>query len=448
MTKSLVEQRNELMTEIRDLAKAVDDAGRDFTDDERATITDRMGKARDLQTQITRSKTSKALADDVQEFLSKDAAEQLNADALADARPGARRIKSLGEYFTQSAQYKAAMDPYAGRSIPDGTRVQTAPVAVEGGLKALLTTTGNADGAGPGQLYDAQRIPTVQYAWPTLKMRNVVTVGTTNSDAVTFAKVLRAGAGSTNNAAGVPEASTAAAVGSGNPAVTTVQAGVKPESALGFAKVTSPVVTVAHWLPATKKALSDAGQLATLIDNFLRAGLDSEIERQILFGDSDAGEEFDGITNTDGIQTQAFDTNILVTIRKALTKVRRYGTPNAVLVSPGTAERIDLLRTSTGAYLGGGAFGPANPTVWRVPLVEVPAMADGTVFVGDFTTAVLWDREEASVTATDSHADFFIRNLVAILAEARAAFGVLDPALIAKVAVTGDDDIVPAVAAA
>lgn len=453
MTTSLVDQRNAIMVEIRDIAaKAEAEAGGEFTDDQRETIKDRMAKAADLQTQITASKVSKAFADDVQEFLGKADAEQLNADALDGARPGfkGRRVKSLGEYFTEAKEFKAAMAK-GGVDVLDGSKGlrsastfnMDAPVHVAGGLKALVGTDPAGDGSGAGNLWDPQRIPTVQATWPELNLRNVVTVGQTSSDAIVYARILRAGAGSVNNAAGVPEAVTAAAVGSGDPAVTPVQAGVKPESAIEFEKVTAPVITLAHWIPATKKALSDAGQLRTLIDNFLRRGLEQELERQILLGDSSAGEEFDGLVNTDGIQTQAFDTNIVKTIRKALTKVRRYGRPNAVLVSPGTAERIDLLQMGTGQFFGGGPFGPANPTIWRQPIVEVPGLDDGTVMVGDFSTAVVWDREDATITATDSHLDFFTRNLVAILAESRAAFGVLDPALIVKATVTGTDDMVP-----
>jgi len=40
---------------------------------------------------------------------------------------------------------------------------------------------------------------------------------------------------------------------------------------------------------------------------------------------------------------------------------------------------------------------------------------------------VLWDRERATVSVSDSHEDFFIRNMVAILAEMRAAFGLIRP---------------------
>jgi HK97 family phage major capsid protein len=62
-----------------------------------------------------------------------------------------------------------------------------------------------------------------------------------------------------------------------------------------------------------------------------------------------------------------------------------------------------------------------------MPVVESEAITAGTALVGDFSKAVLWDREQASVTMTDSHADFFIRNLVAILAEERVAFAVTRP---------------------
>lgn len=449
MTKSLVEQRTDLLVEIRDIsAKAETEQGGVFTDDQRETLTDRMAKARDLTDQITKAATAKAFAGEVGEFLSSNAAEEVNADALHGSVPGFKgRAKSLGRYFTDSEQFKAAMGESGGREVGKDTHFALrSKVPVAGGLKALIGTDPAGNESGAGVLWDPQRIPTVQATWPELKLRNVITVGETSSDSIVYARILRAEAGgSVSNAAGVPEAVSAGPISASGTIVTPVQAGLKPESSLKFAKVTAPVITIAHWVPATKKALSDAGQLRTLIDNFLRRGLEAEWERQIIGGDASAGEEFDGLINTDGIQVQAFTTNILVTIRKALTKVRKYGRANGILVSPATAERIDLLRTSTGQYLGPGAFGPAISAVWRTPVVEVPGLADSTVLVGDFSTAVVWDREDVTITATDSHLDFFTRNLVAILAEARAAFGVLDPALIVKATVTGTDDIIPAV---
>jgi hypothetical protein len=46
----------------------------------------------------------------------------------------------------------------------------------------------------------------------------------------------------------------------------------------------------------------------------------------------------------------------------------------------------------------------------------------------------MWDRQQVTISVSDSHADFFIRNLVAVLAEARAAFGVLKPKSFVEIA--------------
>jgi HK97 family phage major capsid protein len=74
--------------------------------------------------------------------------------------------------------------------------------------------------------------------------------------------------------------------------------------------------------------------------------------------------------------------------------------------------------------------------VWNLPVIETEAVPQGTGYVGDFRKAVLWDREQATVKVTDSHLDFFVRNLVAILAEMRAAFGVLQPSAFVEIDLT------------
>lgn len=446
MTATLIEERDALLTEVRNIAAKAETEGRDFTDEERATVQDRMTKAGEIVGRAKAAKATRQFSDEVRTFLSDTEALDLNSGLSIEQTAqglGKSRLLSLGELYTESEEFKAALKAANGgngREIAGGHQWRTNPVRIEASLKALLQT-GVAGGNGVGNLWDTQRLATVAATERELRMRDVITVGQTDSDAVQFARVLRLGKGSTNNAAGVPEATTDAAIGSGNPAVTPVQAGQKPQSAMGFEKVTAPVVTIAHWIAATKKALSDAGQLRTLIDNFLRDGLAREVERQLLAGDSDAGEEIDGLLNTNGLQSQVFSKNILQTIRKALTKVSVYGTANAVLMSPANAERIDLLQMQTGQFFAGGPFGTGQTSVWRKPVIEVPALNDSQVLVGDFSTAVLFDREQSVVTSTDSHLDFFTRNLVAILAECRVAFAVLDPALITVAEVAGVDNM-------
>ena len=88
----------------------------------------------------------------------------------------------------------------------------------------------------------------------------------------------------TNNAAMTAEAT-----------ATTGTTGTKPESVLAFSSQTSPVRTLAHWIPVTNKTLSDAPQIRGIINSRLLLGLTLALETQILNGDG-TGENFLGIT--------------------------------------------------------------------------------------------------------------------------------------------------------
>jgi len=75
-----------------------------------------------------------------------------------------------------------------------------------------------------------------------------------------------------------------------------------------------------------------------------------------------------------------------------------------------------------------------EPKVWRMPLVDTPAIDEGTALVGAFGTgAQLYDREEASIRISEQHSDFFVRNAIVILAEQRLALAVKRPEAFVKV---------------
>ena len=80
--------------------------------------------------------------------------------------------------------------------------------------------------------------------------------------------------GKTNNAATVPEATTGATPGLAGVAVGAYNAthGVKPESGIALDVVTSPVETIAHLIPITRRAAADAPQMRALVDAFLVSG--------------------------------------------------------------------------------------------------------------------------------------------------------------------------------
>jgi HK97 family phage major capsid protein len=430
---SKIDELKELMKhhllEARKITKTAEEDGeRDFTEPESAALREHMAKATEAKGEIEKLKGNdelkKALAD-----LGDDIA--LNAKTDEDGRRRTasgfelpERGKSLGEQFTNSAEYKGLLAQAPNGVFGKQQRVQSEMV----GFKSLVTGASDTSGGAFVQNdWRGLQVGVDAFQRP-LRLRDVVTPGTTTSDTVEYVRVTSV----TNNAAPVAEATTAAAPtapGGAGALVNAAGGGYKPESGLALAKITTPVKTVAHWMPVTKRALSDAAQIRTLIDAFLRYGLEEELEDQMIQGDN-TGENFEGLATVSGVQAQAWDTDALVTLRKAKTKVRTVGrsVANAYLLNPADVETIDLLTDNENRYYFGGpsGTGSAQP-LWNLPVVETEAVPAGTGYVGDFRKAILWDREQATIQMTDSHLDFFVRNLVAILAEMRAAFGVLQP---------------------
>jgi HK97 family phage major capsid protein len=329
--------------------------------------------------------------------------------------------RDIGERVTEDAEFKS----YMARIAPQGhihrnTRIDTPPVQV-GDLKALITGLSSTSG---GALVSNDRLQIVDQGtfYKPLNILDIITRGTTNSDVVEYVRQ-----GTHTNAAEVVAEATATSDGTG----------AKPESSMALSVVTENVKVIAHWVAATTRAIQDAGQLRTLIEQFLRYGLEDLLERQILEGDG-VGENFTGIMNTTGTGTQAYDTSLLKTTRLARTKVMTEGraTPTAWVMHPTDWQSFDLLVDAESRYYFGGPMVMGTPRLWGLPVVESENKTAGYAIVADWRLAALWDRQQATISMSNSHSDFFIRNLVAILAEMRAAFGVIRPAAFIEVDLT------------
>lgn len=109
--------------------------------------------------------------------------------------------------------------------------------------------------------------------------------------------------------------------------------------------------------------------------------------------------------------------------------------PTAVVMSIADDAAVDLAKDSMGRFFGAGAFGTGPGTLWGLPRIASWFMPQGTALVADFKQAVLFDREQASISVSDSHSDYFVRNMLAVLGEARCAFAVLRPSAFCTVAV-------------
>lgn len=433
MSAAIKERMGAALKIARDISELAEREGRDLTPEENEKATAALLDYKAAKKDFERTQSTESLKSALSEIGLDLGLEPAGEKAAPSAFHQPTKLKSIGQMFAESAEYKSMMGQFADGRINEKARVQSAPM----GVKALITGASDTSG-GAFVNTDVQNILEM-LGRRELTVRDLISVRQTESDTVEYVRQTT----QLSSAAPVPEATSAAAPtapGTAGALVLNAGGGYKPEGSMAFEKVTATVKTIAEWVPATKRGLADASQLRGLIDDELRADLAEEEEDQILNG-SGSGENLTGILQTSGIQTQAWTDDLLTTIRKAKTKTRTVGrvAANGIVLNPEDAERLDLLRPTSGdgQFYGPGPFAGAGiRTVWGLPIVESEAIAAGTGLVGDYTKAVLWDREQASITATDSHADFFIRNLVAILGEERVAFGVTRPKAFVSVDLT------------
>lgn len=213
---------------------------------------------------------------------------------------------------------------------------------------------------------------------------------------------------------------------------------VKSELGIDFTLLSASAKTIATWVPASRQVLDDVAMLADYIDLELRDALRLKEDQQLLKG-SGTGANIQGLWTVanaynrgSGISGSvgAADTP-LDTMRKAITQLQlARGVATGIVVNPIGLEKLELEKDAEGRYMMSFDVTGDNgrTVVWRVPAVITDAIGDDEWMLGDFSRAArLYDRMQATVEVATQHADFFTRNLVAILAEERVALTVNRP---------------------
>ena len=327
--------------------------------------------------------------------------------------------KSIGSLFLESAEFKALASGRNGANMPSPFVLNRGDLGGMWGQKDLYSglPTGN-----PGSFGTIERDPIVVPPMRTRRVRDLFPVRTTTAAVVEYFQMT----GFTNNASSVAERNGA------NSAY-----GLKPQSSFAFVGQQAPIRTLAHWEAAHRNVLADEPQLRSIIDNELLYGLRLQEDTQILNGNG-VGENLTGILNTSGIQTYNWSSGATLpvpdtkadAIRRAATLAYlAYYEPTGVVVHPNDWEDIELTKNTQGTYLMAMSMQVGSEArIWRMPIVDTPAIAEGTALVGAFGTgAQIYDREEASIRISEQHSDFFVRNAIVILAEQRLALAVKRP---------------------
>lgn len=427
MTTNLREQLETSVKELEKFADDLDAKGTPPSGEDIAQMKTRMEAIQSLKAQVKNDAELKGEVADAKAFLKElsgqDVAPHEREKVTVSGLPMNPQGKTFGEMFVESPAYEEFVGRYAKNGIiPNAAKgIQSNPFTAD--TKALVTGA-SATSAGAAVRNDLYAPITDLIGQRELTVADLVTKGSTNSDTVEYVRVT----GKTNNAAPTAEATSAGMSAVYN--TPDAAQGYKPESALTLEIVSTAVKTIAHWIPITKRAASDAPQVRTLIDNFLRYGLDEELEDQILNG-SGSGENFTGIMNASPLTVGSAGTDLDAVV-DAIAAIRTTGRrkPNGLVINPADWYSTGFLtaKDSQGNYLVGDPRASVDQLnqLWGLQVVVTEAQTANTALVGDFSQAVLWEREGVNVMVSDQHSDFFTRNLLAILAERRAAFGVLD----------------------
>jgi HK97 family phage major capsid protein len=448
MSTTTQERLEAAVKNLQSYADEVDAAGAAPSGEQLGELKNRMEEVKNLKAAVTAEAEARGEIAEAHSFLKSlsGTVEETKAapreSVTLSGLPMDTQGKTFGELFVDSPAYKEFVGRFAGRDgvIPNSMKnIQSGPFQTPD-LKALLTGA-SATSAGAAVRNDLYAPITDLVGERELTIRDIITIGSTTSDTVEYVRTTS----KTNSAAPVAEATSSAAptvtvdgnAQSGVALVNNAGGGYKPESSVALEVVSAAVKTIAHWMPLTKRAAADAPQVRTLVDNFLRYGLLEELEDQIVAG-SGSGENFTGILSTSGIQTTGSAGTDIDAIVDAIRKIRVTGRrrPTAMVIHPNDWYSTGFLLAKTGDGTNSSAnylIGDPRASIdqlnqlWGLQVVVSEAVTENTALVGDFRQAVLWEREGVSLMVSDQHADFFTRNLLAVLAEMRAAFGVLDP---------------------
>lgn len=210
-----------------------------------------------------------------------------------------------------------------------------------------------------------------------------------------------------------------------NAAIETAETTVAPESAVGFTLRTVNVREIPHFIPVTRRAMQDYGQVTTIINNELVNGLLDRVDTEIATG-AGGGQLFTGIYNVSGIGAQALGADTGAdAIHKAITQIEiAFLQADYIGMHPNDWQKLRLAKDADGNYILGPAGMAGDRQIWGVPVVTSQAFTAGSPLVGAYKrSATLWMRSGIEV-ATGLDGNNFTNRMVTMLATMRAGFAV------------------------
>lgn len=345
------------------------------------------------------SETAKAAADEALTKYNELKAKLDDVEQKTARRGGADTAPTLGQKLAHSDAFKSL------QADPRGTRHAKIQV------KAATLGSATTDTAGAaGSLVRPEVVGGI-IAPPNrrLTVRDLLMAGTTASNAITYMKET----GFTNGAAAQAN-----------------EGDKKAQSDIKFGEVTTNVVTLAHFIKASKQILHDAPMLASYINGRLMYGLKLIEEQQLLNGDGESGNLKgiipQAVAFADKASLKSYTTIDQLRLAQLQAVLAEYPATGYVL-NPIDWAGIELAKDNEGRYIIGQPQSVATPTLWGLPVVATQAIEQGKFLTGAFNLAAqIFDSETADIVVGFENDDF-TRNLITVLCEERLALAVYRP---------------------
>lgn len=314
-------------------------------------------------------------------------------------RPGfdGERPKSFSQSFTESAQYKAMIERGDAHS---------AVFEHKGGLRERKTVL-DLDPGSAGQLAEPQIVPGIFFdPERPVRVRDILPTAPTTQTSIEYYQETTALADAGMQAEGT----------------------TKQEGTTVFTKKTSPIKTIAQFLPITRQAMEDIPMLRAHIDQRLISSLKRKEDQQLLNGDG-TGDNLLGMLNVGGIGTftEQVSTGKIDALRQSINVARlKEFIVTAILMHPTDKAAIDLTKGSDDHFISMMPAGTSINNLFAVPIIETTAIAEGTALMGAFNEVVtVWDRLMAAIRISEH--ERFTKNQIITLAEERLGISVYLP---------------------
>ena len=376
--------------------------GRLRTDEEKAAVQAILDEGKAIKARIDAAASDANLTAEIDRLTA-----GMTDRPASDRQAAARSPLSFGAQFINADAWKAFIK--AGGHHQNGS--WTSP-----GVELQATTLDTSSGSGGPLVLPDYQPGILTLLFKRLVIADLIAPGSTNGNLISYMKETTF----TNAAAAVAQGAT------------------KPESTLIFTAATAAVQKIAHWIPVTEEMLEDFAQTMSIIDGRLRLGLDLTEEDELLNG-SGVTPHLLGYMNLPGL-TAALARGADSTMDAIFKQITAIATtvfvqPDAFVMNPANWQTVQLAKNAMGNYLGAGPWAPAQTaTLWGVPGAITPSIVANTALVGAFrSSSQFFRRSGVRVEVSNSHSDFFVKNLVAIRCEERGALAVYREAAFGKV---------------